>query len=363
MHAKVTIGSLYAIIYYYSVVDILLRQALFNSNGLYTTVSIMSSLAKLTPQFLGQFCLVGNMSGIDQQFIHYLHPVAVSLILVIISMLARRSRRFSSFISRAIIHFICFLLLLSYTSVATTSLLLMRSLTFVDVDKVYTYLSPDIEYLHGRHLAYVIVALIFTIVIVIGLPLLLLSEPLLNSKINFIRIKPLLDQFQCCYKDKYRCFAAYYMICRIVIIVLVIAKISDEFTTQYLLISACALMGLVHLLLKPYISMIDNIFDGIILQSIVILSVLPIVEYVDNYNETFVEVIAYLLLIWPLAGFITIKLWINRNKIQNAIKRAKTTICSFTAASTNDCDQLIEVNEVGVVVDDNMRKNATVVNV
>ena len=363
MHAKVTIGSLYAIIYYYSVVDILLRQALFNSNGLYTTVSIMSSLAKLTPQFLEQFCLVGNMSGIDQQFIHYLHPVAVSLILVIISMLARRSRRFSSFISRAIIHFICFLLLLSYTSVATTSLLLMRSLTFVDVDKVYTYLSPDIEYLHGRHLAYVIVAVIFTIVIVIGLPLLLLSEPLLNSKINFVRIKPLLDQFQCCYKAKYRCFAAYYMICRIVIIVLVIAKISDEFTTQYLLISACALMGLIHLLLKPYISMIDNIFDGIILQSIVILSVLPIVEYVDNYNETFVEVIAYLLLIWPLAGFIAIKLWINRNKIQNAIKRCKTTICSFTAAPTNDCDQLIEVNEFGVVVDDSMRKNATVVDV
>ena len=363
MHTKVTIGSLYAIIYYYSVVDILLRQALFNSNGLYTTVSIMSSLAKLTPQFLGQFCLVRNMSGIDQQFIHYLHPLAVSLILVIISMLARRSHRFSSFISRAIIQFICFLLLLSYTSVATTSLLLMRSLTFVDVDKVYTYLSPDIEYLHGRHLAYVIVAVIFTIVIVIGLPLLLLSEPLLNSKINFVRIKPLLDQFQCCYKDKYRCFAAYYMICRIVIIVLVIAKISDEFTTKYLLISACALMGLIHLLLRPYISMIDNIFDGIILQSIVILSVLPIVEYVNNYNETFVEVIAYLLLIWPLVGFITIKLWINRNKIQNAFKYCKTTICSFTTPPTNDGDQSIEVNEVTIVVDDNMRRNTTVVDV
>ena len=363
MHAKVTIGSLYAIIYYYSVVDILLRQALFNSNGLYTTVSIMSSLAKLTPQFLGQLCLVRNMSGIDQQFIHYIHPVAVSLILVIISMLARRSHRFSSFISRAIIQFICFLLLVSYTSVATTSLLLMRSLTFVDVDKVYTYLSPDIEYLHGRHLAYVMVAAIFTIVIVIGLPLLLLSEPLLNSKINFVRMKPLLDQFQCCYKDKYRCFAAYYMICRIVIIVLVIAKISDEFTTQYLLISACALMGLIHLLLRPYISMIDNIFDGIILQSIVILSVLPIVEYVDSYDETFVEVIAYLLLIWPLAGFIAIKLWINRNKIQNAFKYCKTTICSFTAAPTNEHDRLIKVNEVTVVVDDNMRRNTTVVDV
>ena len=133
MYFKVTIGSLYAIIYYYSVVDILLSQVLFISNELYTTVNIMSSLAKLTPQFLGQLCLVQNMSGIDQQFIHYVHPTVISFILIMISIIARRSHRVSSFISRGIIHFICFLLLLSYTSVAITSLLLMRPLMFTDI--------------------------------------------------------------------------------------------------------------------------------------------------------------------------------------------------------------------------------------
>ena len=171
-------------------------------------------LQKSLPQFLGQICFITNMSGIDQQFIHYIHPVAISLFLVMITLLARRSRRLSNFISKGIIHVICCLLLLSYTSLATTSLLLMRPLIFHDVDKVYTYVSPDIEYFHGRHLAYAIVAMLFTIIIVIGLPLLLALEPFLNSKINFIKIKPLLDQFQGCYKDKYRCFAAYYMICR-----------------------------------------------------------------------------------------------------------------------------------------------------
>ena len=87
----------------------------------------------------------------------------------------------------------------------------MILLIFYDVDKVYTYMyvSPDIEYFHGCHLAYAIVAMLFTMVIVIGLPLLLALEPFLNSKINFIKVKPLLDQFQSCYKDKYRCFAAY----------------------------------------------------------------------------------------------------------------------------------------------------------
>ena len=75
MHFKVTIGSLYAIMYYHSVVDILLRQASLISNGLYTTIYIykyacicLAWPCKLTPhvQFLGRLCLVRNMSGIDQ---------------------------------------------------------------------------------------------------------------------------------------------------------------------------------------------------------------------------------------------------------------------------------------------------------
>ena len=71
-------------------VDILLSRVLFISNGSYTTVIIMSSFAKLTPQFLGQLCFIKNMIGVDQQFIHYVHPVVVVfLILAVISKLAK----------------------------------------------------------------------------------------------------------------------------------------------------------------------------------------------------------------------------------------------------------------------------------
>ena len=359
-HFKITIGSLYAIIYYYSVVDILLSRVLFISNGhgLYTTVSIMSSFAKLTPQFLGQFCFVRNISGIDQQFIHYVHPLVVLFILIIISLLARRSRRISSFVSRGIIRFLCFILLLSYTSLATTSLLLMRPLEFEGIDKVYTYLSPDVEYFLGRHAAYIAIAIILTIVVVIGFPFLLLSEPFLNSKINFIRIKPLLDQFQGCYKDKYCFFAGYYMICRLVIILLVIVKISDDFITQYLLMSSCALMQLIHVLVQPYVSTIHNIFDGIILQLIVIISVLPIVELVDIYDETFVVVVIYLLVFLPLISFVALKIWINRNGIQKSFKRLRNI-----DISTHDPQELAHMREIDIVVDDDMRKNAIEVHV
>ena len=156
----VGIGYLYALTYYYSMLDILLGQNMYLSRGLFTVVSIISSFAKIIPQFLGQLCLTKKMSGNDQQFIHYVHPLAVVIIVASICKLMKRSYRFGLLVSRGIIRAICFLLLLSYTSVATTSLLLLRPLKFHNIYNVYTYMSPEIEYFQGHHLPYGIIAII-----------------------------------------------------------------------------------------------------------------------------------------------------------------------------------------------------------
>ena len=367
MYFKVEIGYLYGITYYYSIVDILLSQNWFLSdNQLYTLINVISSITKITPQFLGHFCLVQGMSGIDQQFLHYMHPLAVSFILVLISCLAKRSRRLSSFISRGIIPFICFLLLLSYTSVATTSLLLMRSLTFLTVDKTYTYLSPDIEYFHGRHLVYGIIAILFTIAIVIGLPFLLLFEPFLNCKINFVKIKPLLDQFQGCYKDKYRCFAAYYMICRLMIIVIIIINSPNDFTAHYLIITTCVIMDLIHLLLSPYGDNYLNLFDSAVLHLTILVSFLSSVEFSDSFNSNLVLGTVYVLVLLPLVGLIAMKLLIHRMKIREMIVYCSTLKCRRSRNNDEipliDCQEQL-LREVGVVVDDNMRRNAIIVDV
>ena len=99
---------------------------------------------------------------------------------------------------------------------------------------------------------YGIVAVLVTVVIVIGLPFLLLFEPFLNHKINFVKIKPLLDQFQGFYKDKYRCFAAYYMICQLLIITIIIVNSPNDITAYYFIIIVCVLMALLHQHLTPY---------------------------------------------------------------------------------------------------------------
>ena len=360
MYYQVGIGYFYVVTYYYSVVDIMLSQHTDMSNGLYIAVTIVSSTVKVTPQFLGQLCLFRNMSGIDQQFIHYMHPLAVCVILIMISWLARYSKRLSMFISKGIIHAICFLLLLSYTSVATISLLLMRSLTFVDVDTVYTHLSPDIKYFHGRHLGYGIIAIILALVIVIGLPLLLLLEPFLNSKINFFRIKPLLDQFQGCYKDKYRCFAAYYLICRlIIIIIIIITNFSEEFVSRYLLITASTAIALIHVTVEPYADDILNKFDGVILHLMILVTALLLFEHFDIFDSNFVVGISFVLVILPLILFLVMTAFITKQTLKKIIRYITKR---FSFQNKANKDKPVPVNNhsstLTATVNDNMQRNA-----
>ena len=356
MYYKVSIGYLYAITYYYSMVDVLLSEYLYIPNGLYITINFIYSIFKLTPQFLGKLCLVRGLSGIDQQFIHYVHPLAVSLMLVMIVVLARFSRRLSVFISRGIIRVICFLLLLSYTSVTVTSLHLVRYLKFSDVDKIYTYLSPDIEYFQGRHLAYGIIASLCIIFIVIGVPLILIVEPFLNHKISSVKMKPLLDQFQGCYKDKYRWFAGYYMICRIVIITITIIFSSSDFTSRYLLIATCAAILLIHLSVRPYKSKLLNAFDGLLLLLLVLVSILLLAEFINSDSIVPIDIA---LLTLPMIIFLVLCLYIHKdviNKCSINCMRHKSINKGVNNITAQDSD----AKDVDLTVDHSMRMNATV---
>ena len=206
-------------------------------------------------------------------FIHYAHPVAVSLLVVVFVIAAKFSSKLSAFVSRCcIIRIICLLLFLSYTSIASTSLQLLRPLTFTDIAEVYTYTSPSIQYFHDRHALYGIVAIVSELVVGIGLPLLLLLEPFVNKKINFVKIKPLLDEFQDCYKDKrqYRWFASYYLICRQVILLIVFIGSSNYNRILFFLQITCIIIATIHMWVQPYKSASLNIFDGLILQIMVV---------------------------------------------------------------------------------------------
>ena len=294
MQRKVSLGYTYGLIYYHSIIDILLGSNLFISDGVFQLVTIISSFAKLTPQFLGRLCFVQGLSGIDQQFIHFFHAISIFLLIVIIVIAAKYSFRIASFVSHSIIRVICLLILLSYTSFASASLQLLRPLYFHDVNGAYVYSSPSIKYFTGRHIPYGIIALLCELFIVIGLPLLLLLQPFLQRKINFIKIKPLLDQFQECYKDQYRWFAAYYLICRQVIIATV--YVSSFNNSLYYVQTVSIIIVSIHVWIKPYKSDTLNTLDGIILLTMVLVVNLNSFTFSRNSTVTIVVI----MMIFPL---------------------------------------------------------------
>ena len=304
MYYQISVGFLYGIIHYYSVVDMLLGQISDNSFALTIFDNVVFTAVRLNPAFLGRLCFIQGMSGIDQYVLYYIHPTAIVLILVFLAMFARFSRRFATFISKGIIRVVCLILTLSYTAIANTSLQLLRLLRFTDNNVAYSYLSPDIRYFTGRHIAYVIIALVYELLIVGGLPLLLLLEPFVNYKINFTKIKPLLDQFQGCYKDKCRWFAAIYLLCRQVILIILIIDFSNDNIALYLLISVCLVITFVHTMIQPYKSEALNKYDGLILLLLILVVSLQmaILSESVSFTNTVIIVVVYGLIILPLVA-------------------------------------------------------------
>jgi len=169
-------------------------------------------------------------------------------------------------------------------------------------------------------------------------------------------MKPLLDQFQGCYKDRYRYFAAYYMICRLAIIVIIIAIPFNSDLSQFLLIFFCGVMTITVTILKPYDHKILNIFDGLILQLVILAILIPLA---DNASRQLSTATIIVVIILPLIFFAALELIVHKETIKTITGKIATYIKTESVATTSDNDE-VPMGDIGIVIDNNMRRNATI---
>ena len=124
---------------------------------------------------------------------------------------------------------------------------------------------------------------------------------------------------------------------------------------------------MIHYICKPYHNHLLNVFDGVVLQFLVLVSVLPLVEFFDSFNTNLVVVIAFILVILPSAIFITMKLITSRGKIKSLIgycyfKCSQLHLRSedYNEIPLDDTGSETPPTDFGVVIDDRRRVNATV---
>ena len=84
------------------------------------------------------------------------------------------------------------------------------------------------------------------------------------------------------------------------------------FLAIYLIIIACLILALLHQIWRPYADSHLNLFDGVILQLIILVSSLPLAEIYDSFDSNVITGTIYVLLLLPLMGLITMKIWIHR---------------------------------------------------
>ena len=104
----------------------------------------------------------------------------------------------------------------------------------------------------------------------------------------------MLDQYQQCYKDQYHWFAAYYLVCRQVIITMV--YVSNFNNGLYYFQTVCIIIVIIHVWIKPYENETLNVLDGIILLTIVL--VINLNSFIFSRATTITIVV--IMVIFPL---------------------------------------------------------------
>ena len=118
--------------------------------------------------------------------------------------IARRCPRKFLTLQRSPMQAMCIIMLVSYWSLIRTSILLLTPFYFNG--NIVVHLQPDLQYLHKVHIPLCIISLLIMISLGVLVFLMVLSQCF-----NFHHMKPLLDELQSCYHDRYRWYGVVYV--------------------------------------------------------------------------------------------------------------------------------------------------------
>ncbi|KAL5481802.1 hypothetical protein EMCRGX_G022046 [Ephydatia muelleri] len=271
---RVGSGRLYCVLYYFSIINYFVGNN-YPTAFLQVSVDLISGIV-LQPRFLGSIdlCLSKGMLPIEIVALNYIHPLFFLIFVFTIIFMAHYFRSIANLKSTS--QAVCLLVLLSHTSLVETSITILRPVIYSNLDTEYVSIQPTTKYFDSiDHLPYAAIAL-FVLIINIPLSLLLFSAPWL-SKCGFLKmdkIKPILDEFQGCYKDEYRCFAGFYLIVRELIYLISLFPNLKVYGAIYTYQWVSIIAVIIHAMVQPYKEKWLNILDTVLLSNLVAVSLL-----------------------------------------------------------------------------------------
>ena len=228
-----------------------------------------------------------------------------------------------------------------------------------------------IPYLKGKHLFYVIPAVICLVTITIIPPVLLLLYPLLyqllslcglsehrivtkvSNAIAIHKMMPIFDSFQSCYKDKLRFFAGLYFVYRIAI--LATYSISKNITQFHIVAGFILIVILgVHSVVQPYKKISHNRIDSLLLLNLAVINALTLLYMIyaieSHENQGYLDRIAVLnatntfqmiFIGLPLILIFCWFLFTTTRKITKYLRKGSENVNSKTSEDDNLDDLLV----------------------
>ena len=169
------------------------------------------------------FCFSSHLDYADKLFFQLLTPAFVLVaVFALVKLVGKYPNWCFSRRVKAPFRAICTITVLCYTGITSASLEILHPA--VIGDKTVLYVSGDVEFFKGKHAVYGSIAVLFLVFFVVPFPLILVFRPFftrcLQPVFNLNRFKPIFDVLQNCFKDQHRWFAAFYFICRLVVLLI-----------------------------------------------------------------------------------------------------------------------------------------------
>ena len=347
LNFRIGSGYLYVFLYYFSVVKYIIWYNL--PSYLEGLLNFFGTFARLDPLLYvyTNLCLYQGVTVIQYETLHYAHPVIILLLIFGLIGLGRLCPRFAIFSGNYAIQALCYILLLAYTTLAETSLNILNPMsyptTYPNIDeKQFVQLQPQTLYGdHKEHLPYAIIAITLEVLIVLPFAFFLLFAPLLSRWLNLVKIKPILDEYQSCYKDRYRWFAGVYLIGRQLFFLTSIWAIHLDVSLLLNQIFCVAIL-LLHATIHPYHSKWLNYVDTFFLANLTLLTLLYSSSGVSalHWNSKVRDVIVTILILLPCLYFIFGAVLIFMQNVRRSYSRRmltrRTTVVNpnFTSSAT-----------------------------
>ena len=222
LNLTVSVGTINGLIFYANIVK--LYEPLFSTEP----IPFLSQFISWINLDLGiETCFYKGMNACEKTGLQFIFPFYLWFIIGLIILLARYFSKISKLIGNNATPVLATLLLLSYTKLLRTVILILSTSQILcnGNSQFYWYVDANVAYFRSCHLPLFITAAIVLILLVVPYTLFLLLFPLLEfsnekyrSKLSFlIKFKPFFDAYGGPYNDKFRFWPGILLLVRVML--------------------------------------------------------------------------------------------------------------------------------------------------